>query len=128
MALIKSWANAWTTSSRMYEPVKLRCIVGCEADDNLDHYLRCDPLWTAMISTSYKRSELLWQCPMIKLGLVNPSPEWLQMIACAVACYHSLKMGHLPEVLMASDENNFSIIYSRLISYARLHLLTCLVD
>ena len=45
-AILKTWANAWTTSSRMHEPVARQCIFGCaEGMDSLKHYLLCDHVW-----------------------------------------------------------------------------------
>ena len=41
-SIIKTWANAWTTSSRMHEHVRLSCVFGCQrASDELSHYLVC---------------------------------------------------------------------------------------
>ena len=41
-SVIKTWANAWTTSSRMHEHVRLPCVFGCQrASDDLSHYLVC---------------------------------------------------------------------------------------
>ena len=121
IAVIKTWANAWTTSSRMHESKVLQCIFGCEATDCLDHYLCCDPLWTAVISASFKRSELLWQSPLTKLGLERPSIEWLQMCAVAFACYHSIKMSHLNDVLQALESGNHCQVHLRLMNYASVH-------
>ena len=43
---MKSWTNAWTTSSRMHEAELLPCLFDCpDALDTLDHYLACDRLW-----------------------------------------------------------------------------------
>ena len=120
-AVVKTWANAWTTSSRMHETNTLKCIFGCDASDCLDHYLCCDPLWTAVISNSYKKCELLWESPLVKLGLVSPSIEWLQMCAIAFSCYHSIKMSHMPEVLHALESGNPCQVHSRLMNYACAH-------
>ena len=41
-SIFKTWANAWTTSSRMHEHVRLSCVFGCRgASDELSHYLAC---------------------------------------------------------------------------------------
>ena len=120
-AVIKTWANAWTTSTRMHESKSLKCIFGCDAKDNLEHYLCCDPLWTAVISASFKRSELLWSCPLIKLGLMEPSMEWLQMCCVAFSCYHSIKMSHMSEVLNDLDSGDPCQVHSRLMNYAKAH-------
>ena len=49
MILIKSWLNSWTTSSRMEQEIG-DCVFCCGGGDALHHYLRCDHLWTILIS------------------------------------------------------------------------------
>ena len=105
----------------MHESSKLTCIFGCEADDSLAHYLRCEPLWTAVISNSFKRVELLQADPMTKLGLAHSPKEWMQMTALAFACYHSLKLCHRSEVECAIESGDFSHVSMRLMSYADAH-------
>ena len=109
----------------MNEPSRLSCIFGCEADDSLAHYLCCDPLWTAVISNSFKNVELLQSDPATKLGFVNTSTDWLQMTALAFACYHSIKLGHRPEVDFAIENGDFSCISERLMAYAHALWAEC---
>ena len=120
-ASIKTWANAWTTSTRIHESQCLRCIFGCDAKDDLIHYLDCDPLWTSVISCSFKRTELLWTAPLSKLGLHPPSAEWLQMNALAFACYHSLKHSHFDTLLATQESGNPDKVHDLLISFACAH-------
>ena len=86
MAAVKSWANAWTTSLRMHEPLLLLpCIFGCPGcKDEFDHYIVCGALWTAVISCSFKQTEVLQSSPVAKLGL-DDSDAWLQMLAIVIA-------------------------------------------
>ena len=105
----------------MHESKRLKCIFGCDNDDSLDHYLVCDPLWTAVISVSFKKTELLWTRPMTKLGLIDTSGEWLQMLAVAFACYHSMKMSHLPDILRELESGDPSEVHIRLVNYAKAH-------
>ena len=118
MALIKTWANAWTTSDRMHEDNLLPCIFGCEGDDALAHYLCCDPLWTAVISCSYKRTELLMQPPLVRLCLETPSVEGARLITIAFSCYHALKLGHRDLVEAGCDSGNFCEMHVKLMSLA----------
>ena len=47
MSVIKSWANAWTTSARMHEAYEFPCSFGCQGcEDDLEHCSVCEPLWT----------------------------------------------------------------------------------
>ena len=41
--IVRAWANAWTTSHWMHEPLLRSCILGCDDEkDDLHHFLRCD--------------------------------------------------------------------------------------
>ena len=102
----------------LHEDLRMNYIFGCGAKDDLDHYLCCDPLWTAVISSSFRRVELLWSRPMIRIGLIDPSIEWLQMTAIVFSCYHAIKMDHLSEVLSLHESGNPCQVYSRLLHYA----------
>ena len=103
----------------MNDDVNLKCLFGCDAPDKLDHYLDCDPLWTAVISACFPRVELLQTRPLTKIGLIDPKVEWLQMTSVAFSCYHAIKLDHLAEVLAyESDEGNPCQVLSRLINYA----------
>ena len=120
-AVIKTWANAWTTSSRLHEPISLPCIFGCDGcDDALEHYLTCDILWTAVISCSFRRTELLWSDPLARLGLAG-SYEWLQMLAVAFSCYHALKLGHRDEILASFACGHPCQVHDRLLGYAKVY-------
>ena len=48
MAWFKTVTNAWTTSYRMHEPIRLRCLFGCDAPDRIDHYMSCLTLWSIL--------------------------------------------------------------------------------
>jgi hypothetical protein len=47
--LVRSWANAWTTSIRMHEPHRWICLFGCAGKpDDMHHYLRCVRMWRGL--------------------------------------------------------------------------------
>ena len=105
----------------MHEPVIVPCIFGCQGcEDSLDHYLCCEPLWTAVKSVSFKRTVLLQSDPLTRTGL-DGSSEWLQMIAIAFSCYHALKMGHRDEILSSLAFGHPWQVWDRLISYAKVY-------
>ena len=142
MCVIKTWANAWTTSLRMHEAAELPCISGCQdCKDDLEHYLVCDPLWTIVISCSHGQSELLQASPHSKFGfpsctfdltahgglaqaqfdqmpIGDSSPAWWKRIAIAFSCYHAIKMSHRNEVLSCTESGNFCQVLDRLVEYA----------
>ena len=121
-AVIKTWSNTWATSSRLHEEKRLKCFFGCDAPDDLNHYLCCDPLWTAIISNGSARVGLLWTRPMTRIGMINPSLEWLQMVCIAYSCYHSIKFDHMQEVLACQpDSGDPYQVHCRLMNYARVY-------
>ena len=44
-ANMKTWIGAWTTSYRLHEVRRQRCVFGCAADDSWLHYVDCGGLW-----------------------------------------------------------------------------------
>ena len=67
MILIKSWLNSWTTISRMeHEPGD--CIFCCGGGDALHHYLRCDHLWTLLVSCAHLDKTWLPATPAQRLS------------------------------------------------------------
>ena len=119
MAAIKTWSNAWTTTTRMHEAIELPCIFGCPAEDELDHYLCCDPLWTLVISSSFRREELLSASPLQRIGLDSNSMQWLQMLSVALPCYHAIKTNHRQEIALAIESGHHCQVQCRLFEYAR---------
>ena len=48
-AVLKTWLNAWCTSSRVHEVPELPCLFGCHGGrDTLQHYLACRNAWRLM--------------------------------------------------------------------------------
>ena len=121
MSVIKSWANAWTTSSRMHEAICLPCIFGCDdCTDSLNHYLICDPLWSIVISCSSNQCEHLRCGPFSKLGLEASPMIWWRMLSIAFSCYHAIKVGHRDEVLSCAASGHPQKLLDRLIGYAQV--------
>ena len=118
-AVTKSWANAWTTSSRMHEEERLPCIFGCaDCDDELAHYICCDPLWTAAISNSYSSVELLHRSPLERLCLIDPHVEDACLLALTFNCYHAVKLANREIVDKCVQVGDFSAIQDKLMSLA----------
>ena len=73
----------------MHEPLELPCIFGCRnCDDEIRHYLLCSPLWQIASGAFDLQAPLHLET---RLGLVDPSPETLQMLALAFMIYHNAK-------------------------------------
>ena len=89
MCVFKTYIGGWTTSHRMSESDKLPCIFGCRHEqDKQNHYLLCAPLWYIV------RQAMEIDVPLSipeRLGLVNPTPENLQLLALAFQLYHHAK-------------------------------------
>ena len=86
MCVFKTLIGGWTTSLRMHEPVKRRCIFGCNGEwDDLYHYLECPALWAISCGT------LGCEVPIgfgQRLCMVDPSPERCWALALCFHIYH----------------------------------------
>ena len=119
MSVIKSWANAWTTSGRMDEEVTLPCILGCEGcEDALSHYICCDPLWTAVISSSNGSEEQLQLSPLARLCLESPTLDCARQLTVAFSTYHALKLAHRDLVDSCVGSGDFHSIQNKLVPLA----------
>jgi len=89
MCIFKTYIGGWTTSLRMHEPVKRRCIFGCSGQwDDLYHYLECAPLWDIACK------QINFETPhtfAARLCLVNPSKQGVQALALTFSIYHFVK-------------------------------------
>ena len=89
MRIIKTWTNAWATSSRFHEARVLPCLFGCpEGTDRLDHYVMCPNLYAIQITLS--RSPVP-DSPMKRLGLIHTNHYILLLVACTFAGYHAIR-------------------------------------
>ena len=119
VSVIKSWANAWTTSSRMDEDEVLPCILGCQScDDKLSHYICCDPLWTSVISSAKCTVEQLHVSPRVRLCLQNPSLESARLLTIAFSTYHALKLGNRQLVDSCIASGDFCPVQTKLLAVA----------
>ena len=119
VSVIKSWANAWTTSSRMDEDEVLPCIVGCQScDDKLSHYICCDPLWTSVISAANGTVEQLQVSPRVRLCLEEPSLQNAHLLAIAFSTYHATKLANRDLVDSCIASGDFCPVQSKLLALA----------
>jgi hypothetical protein len=92
---LKTVINSWYTTHRMGEVPLLPCIFGCEhMEDNLKHYLRCEPLWTLAVSACGLPLSFLSLSPLDRLCIVSKSPTGLKLLSVVFRGYHALKLGH----------------------------------
>ena len=92
--------------------------LGEDAQDKLSHYICCDPLWTAAISCSFNRLELLHQPPLNRLCLVSPSLMGARLLCIVYGCYHSIKLGHRGMVDDCVDDAEFEPVLTKLVAVA----------
>jgi hypothetical protein len=91
LAWLKTVTNAWCTSTRMHEPVHLKCIFGCkDAKDCISHYLECLILWS-IINEAFQG--FVHPLPTGKLNYLEPSSNSVIVISAAFEVYHALKIG-----------------------------------
>ena len=87
--MLKTLANAWTTSYRMHELRPLQCLFGCAGEpDELRHYLCCPVLANALSDLGL----WMWGPARRLFGTMGPIPhELFASVAIAFAAYHHLE-------------------------------------
>ena len=109
MCVVKSWAGAWTTSTRMHEPVLLPCIFGCRcSSDTITHYLKCGRLWRAV---AHATSHTAASDPFSRLALTCDSQDLLNLVL-AFTVYHTVKAAHLDVSKRAISTGDFRALAS----------------
>ena len=108
VTVLKSLANAWTTSSRTHESKVLPCILGCpNAQDTQEHYLRCERLWRLVKGSRICFSRPFPKRVLARLGLLPLSDVSFRELVVASRFYHYVKFSGLQEKflhdLAASD-------------------------
>jgi hypothetical protein len=97
-SIIKTWANAWTTSSRMHETEIKTCLFGCPQEhDELNHYLRCLRFQTLLRNDNAQLhiSETLL--------FMKPSVENALLLVTAFNAYHAVKNTSRPHLARLVD-------------------------
>ena len=111
MSLLKTWLNSWTTTERMDHDDSLRrCIFCGNEGDALQHYLRCDPLWTCITSVFQLPASWLVRTPAQRIGFVDPTLYSFLQVVVAFRAYHSMKA--------RNDQGNATGDFSTEISWA----------
>ena len=86
--VLKTWAGGWTTSYRMHEDPKLKCLFGCDERDDLEHYLVCAPLW--LLASEVLESPAPFEVAE-RICLVEPSGPRCLMLSLCFQGYHYAK-------------------------------------
>jgi len=119
--LLRTWANAWTTSYRMHETQLLYCIfvcVGCL--DTQQHYLICPALWGVL-------DAIVGKCPfdgfLFHLCIVNCSALSAARLVVASATFHTLRNSSLRVLLRFSVQGELNQIKLLIRRAVLAHLL-----
>ena len=124
--VIKTLTDSWCTSRRFGDTRLLGCFFGCDdCDDELEHYLVCDPLWTILVCCAGLSAEWLTRGVDSKLGLHNPNRCSILLMVVAHRVYHTLRNQHLDKVIAAlngaSEFMDFSGVHDVTLELACLH-------
>ena len=109
MMLIKTWTNGWSTS--YHEEIRLPCLFGCDAKDELLHYSGCVNLWSQInhamgILPGYSSTSA-----QARLCLQNPSRRSIIRLCIAFKSYHAVKIDHYAEILEAINSRSFDPLH-----------------
>ena len=110
---------SWATSDRYHEEVRLPCLFGCEAKDELAHYLECPILW-AFVNSAEKAHPDQWSCaPQERACFVHPDIRSLKCLAVAYRSYHALRLGNKDKVARAVLNFEFDSLHELFLEYFR---------
>ncbi len=70
-------------------------------NDDLSHYLVCDPFWTILVCSAGRPASWLGRSPLRKLGLVEPTLESILLMVYASRVYHAIRFGHVSVLMHA---------------------------
>ena len=103
MIILKTWTNAWCTTTRFHETHLWPCIFGCsDCEDSLKHYLNCPHFWSGVCSREWAHVD-----PAVRLGLERPTGLRLRLVVAASRVYHTIKFSHRADVESAISSGNF---------------------
>ena len=88
IAWLKTISGGWFTTTRMSEPIKWPCIFGCDAKDEIGHYLICPILWQFAAESLGAESSIFMGN---RLGFNEPTVQKLKTLAFVHFIYHSCK-------------------------------------
>ncbi len=89
--IMKTWTNAWCTSDRFHETVRLPCLFGCNrATDKQAHYIMC-PFLYAIQKFLWAPTAEIHDDPLPCLALRDTCLDSLKLVACTFSGYHHLK-------------------------------------
>ena len=106
----------------MHESIALPCIFGCDAEDNLDHYLKCDTLWTLIYCCNNCKSTIFRQTIENKACVRGLCRANLARLYTAFSTYHSLRKLHAEQITEAISSGNFNSVHETAIELIQLFL------
>ena len=115
MCLLRTWSNGWFTSRRMHESEALPCIFGCDADDDLRHYLKCEALWTCVYSCFNCNTSILAQTIPERACVHNVNIANISRLYTAYSSYHALRKLHSDLIQNAISSEDFEHVYDELL-------------
>ena len=119
MCIIKTWTNSWVTSSRFHESTRLPCIFGCDAKDELKHYVVCEPFWTIIHNCTGARAADLATETCVLICTARPTLASIRRLFVAYRCYHKLRFENGEEINRAKESTDFGPVIELLCAYAR---------
>ena len=103
MTVVKTLANAWTTTRRYHEDVRWQCIFGCPGCmDELQHYVVCIRLRRALFKATKIHGAT---SPIAYLGLLEPCQILFLRLGVMFTTYHALKSSEKALIISGDIES-----------------------
>ena len=91
IGVLRSLTGGWTTSTRLHEVLRWKCVLGCPDGDSIGHYIHCPRFRVAV--------RQFWR-DVPSLGTVEDvmTPEGWKLLYVLQRVYHTLKFDHHAQI------------------------------
>ena len=96
------------------------CIFGCDADDDLCHYLKCEVLWTLVYSCFNCNVSIFTQTAQHRASVCDMNTCSLAHLYTAYSSYHSLRKLHSDIIHNAISSDFFDLVYDETLNLLNL--------
>ena len=120
--LIRTWSNDWFMSIRMCDSIAFPCILGCDEEGTLDHYLKCDILWTLNYCCNNCKTAICCQTIENKACVRGLCRANLARLYTALSTDHSLKKLHTEQITEAISSGYFNLVHETAIELINFFL------
>ena len=117
MCVLKTWLNAWNTSTRFHDAIVLPCVFGCrDCEDCTAHYIRCPVLWGLASSST---AVPILHPYIYNIFLLHYDSTCIRNLVVVFATYHTTRKSFHDLAVNAAASGDFSVISRKACALAK---------